>query len=269
MRSTWSISNDSNRQPIPPRSRLRSGPEDHFEKCRDLYIRNNLFRIDVQRITMTPSRPAARARAVCTPMPRHGKGARLWLRPARLKDGRIIANAVWIIRDGGRDFATGCIAHSTGKAPPPEAERALANYIASKYRPQRTQRVNSKIFALQSTITPREPACRHRSYYPSAKVKLSDPVVDLFRVARLLWACWRYREIETVHTGARRGKPHAAPHGSDLAHATRRRFVGSGWILGHVRRDARAQLWPPSSRSSAARRARDRLCEARQNDFCG
>ena len=73
-------------------------------------------------------------------MPRPGKGARLWLRPARRKNGRVIANAVWIIRDGGRDYATGVIARSADKKPPPEAERALAKHIADKYTPQRTQR---------------------------------------------------------------------------------------------------------------------------------
>jgi integrase len=73
-------------------------------------------------------------------MPRPGKGARLWLRPARRKNGRVIANAVWIIRDGGRDFATGCVARSAGKTPSPEAERALAAYIATKYKPPRRQR---------------------------------------------------------------------------------------------------------------------------------
>jgi hypothetical protein len=39
-------------------------------------------------------------------MPRPGKGARLWLRPARRKDGRTIANAVWLIIDGSKHIAT-------------------------------------------------------------------------------------------------------------------------------------------------------------------
>jgi hypothetical protein len=42
-------------------------------------------------------------------MPRTGKGARLWLRPARRKGRRLVANAVWIIIDGGRHVATGCL----------------------------------------------------------------------------------------------------------------------------------------------------------------
>jgi integrase len=65
-------------------------------------------------------------------MPRRSKGARLWLRPARRKHGQLIANAVWIIIDGEKHIATGCLKHQTG-----EAEKRLAAYIADKYQPSR------------------------------------------------------------------------------------------------------------------------------------
>jgi integrase len=68
-------------------------------------------------------------------MPRQGKGAHLWLRPARRKDGRVVANAVWIIIDGSRHVATGCLKHQAG-----EAEKQLAAHIADKYRPSRRLR---------------------------------------------------------------------------------------------------------------------------------
>jgi hypothetical protein len=68
-------------------------------------------------------------------MPRRSKGARLWLRPARRKGGRFIASAVWIIIDGNRHIATGCLKHQTG-----EAEQLLAAYIANKYQPSRHAR---------------------------------------------------------------------------------------------------------------------------------
>jgi hypothetical protein len=42
-------------------------------------------------------------------MPRPRKSARLWLRPARRRRRQIIANAVWIIIDGKRHIATGCL----------------------------------------------------------------------------------------------------------------------------------------------------------------
>lgn len=65
-------------------------------------------------------------------MPRRSKGPRLYLRRARPSIGR---KAVWLIRDGQRDFATGCIGSPADKGPPEGAQRALANYIANKYRP--------------------------------------------------------------------------------------------------------------------------------------
>jgi hypothetical protein len=68
-------------------------------------------------------------------MPRRSKGARLWLRPARRKSGRLVASAVWIIVDGDRHVATGCLKDQAG-----EAEQRLAAYIADKYRPSRHAR---------------------------------------------------------------------------------------------------------------------------------
>ncbi len=65
-------------------------------------------------------------------MPRPSKGARLWLRPAN-PDGS--ARARWIIKDAGRQISTGCGADARA-----EAERKLADYIASKYAPERRER---------------------------------------------------------------------------------------------------------------------------------
>jgi integrase len=70
-------------------------------------------------------------------MPRQSKGPRLYRRPARPEVGR---KAVWIIRDSGRDYATGCIAEPTDKGPPEAAQKALADHIAAKYRPVRKTR---------------------------------------------------------------------------------------------------------------------------------
>jgi integrase len=73
-------------------------------------------------------------------MPRSSKGPRLWRRPARRDGRRIIAKAVWIIKDGGKHFATGCVASPTETKPPKEAQQALSEYIATKYRPDRRKR---------------------------------------------------------------------------------------------------------------------------------
>jgi len=50
---------------------------------------------------------------------------------------RGIGRTLWIIKDGARHIATGCVAGPTETKPPAEAEQALADYIAQKYQPER------------------------------------------------------------------------------------------------------------------------------------
>src|ERR1700739_1359690 len=59
-------------------------------------------------------------------MPRPSKGARLFKRRARYRDGKLVAQPVWIIKDGDRHIATGCPAVASQTKPPREAEQALA-----------------------------------------------------------------------------------------------------------------------------------------------
>ena len=74
-------------------------------------------------------------------MPRPSKGARLWLRPARRDaSGKITEAAHCVIKDGGRQISTGC-----GIDDREEAEKRLADYIASKYAPERRERPLSEI----------------------------------------------------------------------------------------------------------------------------
>src|ERR1700729_4068586 len=73
-------------------------------------------------------------------MSRPNKGARLYKRKARYIDGKLAHQAVWIIKDGDRHIATGCIASASQTKPPQEAEQALADYIAKKYQPERNRR---------------------------------------------------------------------------------------------------------------------------------
>jgi hypothetical protein len=73
-------------------------------------------------------------------MPRTAKGARLYKRKPRYRDGKLVAHAVWVIKDGGRHTATGCVASASATKPPREAEQALADYIATKYQPARQRR---------------------------------------------------------------------------------------------------------------------------------
>lgn len=68
-------------------------------------------------------------------MPRPAKGARLWLRPEdRNSDGTLRKRAVWAIRDGPRKVSTGCTAEDRAGA-----ERALGEYLANKYQPNRAR----------------------------------------------------------------------------------------------------------------------------------
>jgi integrase len=63
-------------------------------------------------------------------MPRHSKGARLWLEPEeRDASGKLARRAAWVIRDGTQKVRTGC-----AKADREGAEQALAEYIARKYQ---------------------------------------------------------------------------------------------------------------------------------------
>jgi integrase len=73
-------------------------------------------------------------------MPRPSKEARLFKRRARYRDGKLVAQPVWIIKDGARHIATGCLAGASQTKPPKEAEQALADYIAQKYQPERSRR---------------------------------------------------------------------------------------------------------------------------------
>ena len=59
-------------------------------------------------------------------MPPLSKGARLYKRKPRYRNGKLVGRAVWLIKDGARHFATGCIASAIESKPPAEAEQALA-----------------------------------------------------------------------------------------------------------------------------------------------
>ena len=220
-------------------------------------------------------------------MPRPSRGTRLWLRPARRKAGRLVANAVWIIVDGKRHIATGCLKGQTD-----EAEKRLAAYIAEKYRPSRQARDIDRIDVAdvlsiyledcgpRLADPPRLERCigRLNDYwggkmlsevtaaecraYVHARGKTGGARADLetlraainyhakenlhygiVRVtlprkgpprdrwltrdeaAKLLWACWRYREQQTVHRGRLKGQ-HIATERRPLRHLARFILIG-------------------------------------------
>ena len=73
-------------------------------------------------------------------MPRQSRGPYLWLRPARERDDKGDERATWIIKDAGRQIST-----RLGSTERREAERSLADYIASKYAPSRRERDMTEI----------------------------------------------------------------------------------------------------------------------------
>lgn len=206
-------------------------------------------------------------------MPRKSKGARLQLRSARTDDaGNVTHNATWIIRDGAVQRGTGCAEPDVEGA-----ERALKEYIARKYSPQRTERdidtiPIADVLAIYVSDRPdlyeegpsakkyvarmerlndfwgkkmlgavKKATCNeylkarggkkggarrdledlraaighhaeegfHRGI---VKVKLPkkgeprDGWLTRDQVAKLLWTCWRTREIQTVHRGQNKGQ---------------------------------------------------------------
>jgi integrase len=201
-------------------------------------------------------------------MPRRSKGARLWLRPPRRKGGKLIANAVWVIIDGNKHIATGCLESQTR-----EAEKRLAAYIAEKYAPSRHARdidqidvavvlsiyledcgrrvtdqrklercigrlndywggktlsqvtaaecrayvrARGKIGGARADLETLRAAVNHHAkenlHYGVVRVTLPpkggprDRWLTRDEAAKLVWACWRYREQQTVHRGRHKGQ---------------------------------------------------------------
>jgi integrase len=201
-------------------------------------------------------------------MPRARKGVRLWLRPARRKGAGLVANAVWIIIDGNRHIATGCL-----KSQAREAEKRLAAYIAEKYSPSRHARdidridiadvlsiyledcgprmadqpklersigrlndywggkmlrqvtaaecrayvkERGKTGGARADLETLRAAINHHAkenlHYGLVRVTLPpkgsprDRWLTRSEAAKLIWACWRYREQQTVHRGRQRGQ---------------------------------------------------------------
>ena len=64
-------------------------------------------------------------------MPRQAKPARLHLRPARTRNGKLYNRATWVIIDGRQETRTGCVGQDIAGA-----ERALADYLAARHDPR-------------------------------------------------------------------------------------------------------------------------------------
>lgn len=223
-------------------------------------------------------------------MPTPSKGARLYLKPAEIdkRTGKVRKASVWLIKDGSTRIVTGCAPLDRAGA-----EAALAEYIATKYAPEREPDQAAKNILVTDVLTiyaedvvpnqarpekcdqrlmqlaawwqgktladvsgktcrayvkwrtsqpwksskpektgnkPRmvteagarreledlQAAVNHhrREGYTREVVEVTLPAKSQAKVrwltrdeaARLLWTCWRTREVQTVHRGIRKGE---------------------------------------------------------------
>lgn len=81
---------------------------------------------------------------------RRSKGIRLWLQPERRDPatGKLLEHSVWVIRDGTRKRSTGC-----GATEIERAEIALADYIASRHRPEDQASADPRYVLISDVIT--------------------------------------------------------------------------------------------------------------------
>jgi hypothetical protein len=109
-------------------------------------------------------------------MPRRSKGARLWLQPARRDEhGQVIEQAVWCIRDGSLKRSTGC-----GQDEAQAAERALAEYIAGKYRVPRISQRDPAAVKVADVITIYADDVAYKHARPQETAARLDRILDHF-----------------------------------------------------------------------------------------
>jgi len=137
-------------------------------------------------------------------MPRHSKGARLWLQPARRdQHGRIIEQAVWCIRDSNHKRSTGF-----GQGQAAEAERALANYIAAKYRAPRTSNRDPAACKVADVVAIYAEDVVHKHARPQETAARLDRILDFFGETTLARinrrSCEDYVRQRGVQAAARR-----------------------------------------------------------------
>jgi integrase len=135
-------------------------------------------------------------------MPAHSKRARLWLRPARKKGGKIIARATYLILDAGKHYPTGCFA---GEAE--SAERKLAEYIARKYAAPRKGRELDDIpvaDVLSIYVDDRGPKQRNPAKFDERIARLNEFWGDMMLSEVTGDACRRYEAKRGSPGGARR-----------------------------------------------------------------
>lgn len=131
-------------------------------------------------------------------MPRRSKGARLWLQPARRdQHGRIVEQAVWVIRDGGIKRSTG---FCQGQAE--AAERALADYIAAKYRAPRLSNRDPAACKVADVVAIYAEDVAHKHARPQETAARLGRILDFFGETSLARTNRKACEDYVRHRGA-------------------------------------------------------------------
>jgi integrase len=147
-------------------------------------------------------------------MPRRAKGARLWLQPARRDEhGRVIERAVWVIRDGSLKRSTGC-----GEDQASAAERALAEYIGSKYRASRISQRDPAVVKVADVVSIYAEDVAHKHARPQETAARLGRVLDFFGETTL--ACINRKTCED-YVRQRRAQAAARRELEDLRAAIR------------------------------------------------
>lgn len=156
-------------------------------------------------------------------MSRKPKGPRLWLQPARFRDGKIDQVAVWVIRDGPKKTSTGC-----GEANIAEAEKRLAAYITGKHDPAAGRNLGPEHVIVADVLS---------LYSTDRAIKHARPHETLARVGRLLD---HFGEKTAAEITGRECRTYAAQRGA--ASAARRELedlraaLRYYWQEGHIDR---------------------------------
>src|SRR5262249_17626637 len=132
-------------------------------------------------------------------MRRRSRGAGLWLQPPRRdRQGQIIEQAVWVIRDGAVMRSTGC-----GQGQAAEAERALAEYIANKYRAPRIGQRDPAACKVADVIAIYAEDVAHKHTRPRETAARLGRILDFFGETTL--ACINRKACEDYvrHRGAK------------------------------------------------------------------
>jgi hypothetical protein len=137
-------------------------------------------------------------------MPRRSKGARLWLEPARRdKKGTLLRRAVFVIRDGTTKRSTGF-----GEGQIEQAQRALAEYIANKYRAPRVNQLDPAAVKVADVISIYAEDVAHKHARPQETAARLGRILDFFSDTTLAHinrkACDDYVRQRGAQAAARR-----------------------------------------------------------------